>query len=120
MVNLVKYTMINLKCTIKYTNYKLASVPYIFSEYRKPVQTDVYPKRNCKHFLLVFVYFQETFTAHGVAITSEMATAMDEEYHKYHGELVNFLQHWLAGFQSFETGTANSFAGHKFIEPFRS
>lgn len=29
----------------------------------------------------------ETFTAHGVTITSEMATTMDEEYHKYHGEL---------------------------------
>lgn len=30
---------------------------------------------------------QETFMAHGIAIISEMATGMEEEYHKYHGEM---------------------------------
>lgn len=34
--------------------------------------------------------FKETVIAHSVTILSEMATALDEEYHKYHSEMVDY------------------------------
>ena len=34
--------------------------------------------------------FKETVIAHSVTILSEMASALDEEYHKYHSEMVDY------------------------------
>lgn len=32
--------------------------------------------------------FQETVSAHGITIISEMATGVEEEFHKYYNEMV--------------------------------
>lgn len=37
---------------------------------------------------VTIVCFQETITAHALTILSEMATGMEEEFHKYYNEMV--------------------------------
>ena len=58
-----------------------------YGEWGQPTQALV---KICDMFFFLFcLRLQETFTAHGITIVSEMATAMEEEYHKYHSEMVN-------------------------------
>lgn len=38
--------------------------------------------------VITHVCFQETVTAHGITILSEMATGVEEEFHKYYNEMV--------------------------------